>query len=247
MGVIRNVFKNGVAVVFSRVVRALEHLLLVPFFLSSWGAEYYGEWLTLTIIPSVLAFSDLGFGAAIGNSFVLSYASGDKQKSVDILKSGFFLNTCSVILGILVTLAVLLLGDQFDLFSKSYIEANEAIWAVAILMASRLFGFFNQMFDGLYRAARRAYLSTAFQSLHIVINIVVGVVVLCLGGGVVQYASSQFVVSIIFTILFGLIGIKGVSFDGCVGTIKRADLKFLSWKGLGYMISPIWQIGRAHV
>ena len=70
----KRLLKNGLASVFQKGVRVLEQLFLVPFFITAWGAAYYGEWLTLTIIPSVIAFSDLGFGTASANSFVLSYA-----------------------------------------------------------------------------------------------------------------------------------------------------------------------------
>ena len=49
----RNIFFNGIANLLSKTVRIAEQLVLVPFFLSSWGAGYYGEWLTLSIFPSI--------------------------------------------------------------------------------------------------------------------------------------------------------------------------------------------------
>ena len=72
----RNILSNGLANILSKTVRVAEQLLLVPFFLSAWGAAYYGEWLTLTIIPSVLAFAELGVGTSSCNAFVLSYSAG---------------------------------------------------------------------------------------------------------------------------------------------------------------------------
>jgi len=74
MSIIKGIISNGLANVVQKLVRIADQLLLVPFFLTHWGAAMYGEWLTLTIIPSVLAFSDLGFGSAVSNSFVLAYA-----------------------------------------------------------------------------------------------------------------------------------------------------------------------------
>ena len=70
MSLKKRLVNNGLASILQKGVRVLEELFLVPFFISAWGAAYYGEWLTLTIIPSVIAFSDLGFGTAAANSFV---------------------------------------------------------------------------------------------------------------------------------------------------------------------------------
>ena len=104
----KGIISNGLANVVQKVVRILDQLLLVPFFLTSWGAAYYGEWLTLSIIPSVLAFADLGFGSAVSNSFVLAYAAGDKQRAANLNKSGYLAISLSVALGILLTVAILL-------------------------------------------------------------------------------------------------------------------------------------------
>jgi len=77
----KNIIKNGLSSFGQKGVRVLEQLFLIPFFITHWGTAYYGEWLTLTIIPSVLAFSDLGLGSAAPNSFVLKYASGKYHES----------------------------------------------------------------------------------------------------------------------------------------------------------------------
>ena len=90
MSLKKNLIKNGIASALQKGVKVAEQLLLVPFFINAWGAAYYGEWLTLTIIPTMLGFSDLGFGSAACNSFVLKYAAGDKKGAADTAKSGFF-------------------------------------------------------------------------------------------------------------------------------------------------------------
>lgn len=44
MGTVRrNIILNGIANVGQKTVNVANLLLLVPFFLSAWGAEYYGE------------------------------------------------------------------------------------------------------------------------------------------------------------------------------------------------------------
>lgn len=150
MGVIQGIINNGFANIVQKVIRILDQLLLVPFFLTAWGAEYYGEWLTLSIVPSILAFSDLGFGSAVSNSFVLAYAAGDKQQAVNLYKSGFLVISTSILLGTLITAIIVILGDYAGWFTQSSILAADAIMAVTIMMASKLISFYTQLAEGFF-------------------------------------------------------------------------------------------------
>ena len=241
MSVTRNVFTQGLAQVVQKLLRVLDQLLLVPFFLTAWGAAYYGEWLTLSIIPSVLAFSDLGFGSAVSNGFVLAYARGDKQGAADLRKSGFLIISCSVALGALLTLGVMLVGSEMNLFAKSLIPAGEAIAAVSLMMTSRLISFYNQLVEGFFRGARRAAMGSFFGSGTHLVGLLAGFGVLMCGGGVVGYALSQFVVSVCFTIVYWTIGARLVDLRGYHGRVRRSDVKMITSKGLGYLMSPVWQ------
>ena len=162
MSIIRGFISNGLANVVQKIVRIADQLLLVPFFLTHWGAAVYGEWLTLTIIPSVLAFSDLGFGSAVCNSFVLAYAAGDKQKAADLRKSGFWIITLTIILGLLLTVVAMIVGTKMHLFEKSQIQALDAMIAVVCMMVARLLTFYTQLVEGFFRGARKAALGSLF-------------------------------------------------------------------------------------
>ncbi len=241
MSVTKGVLHNGAAIVIQRIVRVLDQLLLIPFFLTSWGAAYYGEWLTLTIIPSVLAFSDLGFGSAVSNSFVLAYASGDKQKAADFNKSGIYAISLSICIGIALTIGVLLAGNHFHLFEKSLIPAGEAMTAVTLLMTAKLLSFYNQLGEGYFRGARKAAFGGFMGAGYSIANLTVGICVLFAGYGVVGYAISQFIVSVIFTIVYLFIGRKLIDLKGHKGAVRLTDLKMITSKGMGYMMMPVWQ------
>lgn len=237
----KGVISNGLANIVQKSVLILDQLLLVPFFLTSWGAAYYGEWLTLSIIPSVLAFADLGFGSAVSNSFVLAYAAGDKQRAANLNKSGYLAISLSVTLGIILTVIILLIGDSLQLFHKSLIPANEAMLAVTLMMAARLFAFYNQLVEGYYRSARKAAWGSLLGSgLHIV-NILAGLGVLLAGGRIVGYTCAQLIVSVVFTSLYICVGRRLIDLSSFRGKIMKEDLKQITVKGMGYLMSPIWQ------
>lgn len=172
--VIKGFISNGLANIVQKLIRIADQLLLVPFFLTHWGAAYYGEWLTLTIIPSVLAFSDLGFGSAVSNSFVLAYAAGDRQRAANLRKAGFWIISFSVLLGFLLSGVAMFVASEMNLFNKSLIEATDAALAVVIMITARLLGFYCQLVEGFFRGARKAALGSFIGSGHNLLNIAVG-------------------------------------------------------------------------
>lgn len=239
--IVKGIIGNGLAQITLKVIRVLEQLLLIPFFLSAWGAAYYGEWITLSIIPTVLAFSNFGFGSAVSNSFVLAYTGGDKQKAADINKNGILIVGGSIVVGAILTTAILWGGRSFHIFENSIIPINEAILAIALLMTGRLISFYHLLIEGYYRGARKAVLSGFLYAGCSAINLVVGLGVLYWEGGIVEYAFSQFFVTLAFTIVYFVIGRRLVNLKGYQGKYILTDIKQIASKGMGYMMDPVWQ------
>ena len=241
MSIIKGIISNGLANVVQKIVRIADQLILVPFFLTHWGAAMYGEWLTLTIIPSVLAFSDLGFGSAVSNSFVLAYAAGDKQKAADLRKSGFWIISFSVLLGFMLTAIAMIVCTKMHLLDKSQINAQDAMLAVIFMMVARLLTFYTQLVEGFYRGARKAALGSLLGSGNYLINIVVGFIVLLLGYGVAAFAFSQLVIAIVYIVCYSIWGCKLIDLKGYQGRILKSDIIDITKKGMGYLMTPIWQ------
>ena len=239
--IVKGIIGNGLAQITLKVIRVLEQLLLIPFFLSAWGAAYYGEWITLSIIPTVLTFSNFGFGSAVSNSFVLAYTGGDKQKAADINKNGILVVGGSIVVGAIITAAILLLSNYFHFFESSIIPENEAILAVALLMIGRLISFYHLLIEGYYRGVRKAVLSGFLYAGCSAISLIVGFGVLYWEGGIVEYAFSQFCVTIIFTAVYFVIGRKLIDLKGYQGKYILTDIKQIASKGMGYMMDPVWQ------
>lgn len=236
----RNIFFNGIANLLSKTVRIAEQLVLVPFFLSSWGAGYYGEWLTLSIFPSILAFSDLGFGSAAASAFVLAYSGGEYKKAADIYKTGLYIISGTVVLGIVLSLVIMLFAFFTGLLSKSLIEPTDAILALVFMMASKLVHFFSQLYEAFFRAKLRAATATNISTVGGLLGIVVGIIVLFLGYGVVAFALANFIVSAISTAVFCFWGFSIID-NISTASFDKEQAKKICSKGFGFMASPIWQ------
>lgn len=242
MSLKKKILKNGLAATLQKGVRVLEQLLLVPFFITAWGTAYYGEWLTLTIIPTMLAFSDLGFGTAASNSLVLRYASGDKQGAANIAKSGFFIISIMVLCSIAISVILIIVLDHYKLFDKSLIDRQDAIWAISILMIARILNFYQQLFEAYYRAARRASLSINFQSMYSGLNILAGLIVLLLGHGIVAFALVNLVTTILFNPIYAFYARRVLALHKTnKGSIQKKEIRAITGKGIGYLMSPVWQ------
>ena len=240
MNVRNNIIFNALAQVGNRIVRICDQLLLVPFFLTMWGASYYGEWLTISIIPSVLAFSDLGFGTAVSNNFVLAYTSGDKQRASNTYITGILTITITILLGILLSFIVIFSAWKGNLLSKSEIDPGEIIVSLIFLMGSRLICFYSQLFEGFFRAKQKAALAFNLYTIDGILKICFGLISLLSGYKIVGYSIFQFVESLIFNVFYAFWAIhivKDLPKGHAVLNIAIATLK----NGFGFMLTPIWQ------
>ena len=236
----RNIAYNGIASGLSKVVRVADQLLLVPFFLTAWGTAYYGEWLTLTVIPSVLSFADLGFGTAAANAFVLAYSGGNYAASSNIYKTGIRLISISVMSGIVVAVLILVLANSFGLLQKSLINSIDATWALIFLMASTLVSFYNQFFDAFYRCRHESSLSINIMTVGGLFKIGVGILLLISGYGIVIYAMGHLIVTIIWNAGYSIYGRSRVD-NLPRGHWSKEIARDISKKGIAFMFYPIWQ------
>lgn len=240
MAVKRNIILNGLGQLGNRLVRIAEQLLLVPFFLSVWGAAYYGEWLTISMIPSVLAFSDLGFGTAVSNSFVLAYSGEEKKRAADFYITGLVIITFTVLLGVLLSIIVISGAWKMDVLEKSVIDPSAIMISLALLMASRLTSFYMQLFEGFFRAKHKAATAFNLYTIEGFLRIGVGIITLLVGCDIVGFAFGQCAVAIVFNIFFAFGAIKLVH-DLPRGSFNKEIAIMTLKKGFGFMLTPIWQ------
>lgn len=237
-----NLFKNGIATALQKLVRVFEQLMLVPFYITAWGAAYYGEWLTLTILPSLLAFSDLGIGSAAANSYVLKYVSGNYQGAADSGKSGKTLVTYCVLGSVVIGAITLFVMNYFHLMDKSLIPKNDAMTAVSLMMLARLIDFYQQLYEGYYRAVRRAPYSINLLTYYALLKVVVSIIILYSGGGIILLSLATLVCAILFNAFYAITAVRLLPVENRLdGTSQKLEMRQIAKTGFGYLLSPIWQ------
>ena len=240
MSVKRNIFANGIANLLSKTVRVADQFLLVPFFLTYWGTSYYGEWLTISAIPSALAFADFGLGTAACNSFVLQYSAGNRQNAANCYSTGLHVISISLFFGIVITSVIIIAAWSGGLLQKSIIDPYDATISILLLMTGRLIAFYSQLFEAFYRSKHKAALSTNLSTIEGFLRIGSGIVVLIMGYGIVAYSLWQFIVTALFIVGYALGG-KYLIRDIPRGQWDRQQAVEILKKGLAYFVSPVWQ------
>lgn len=106
---LNRVLKGIGSTAFGHVVAAGSSILLVPLFLSTWGSDVYGRWISYTAICSYLLLLEFGGQNYFANTLTEAYSKGSSEKFKDLLSKGVSLFSFISIGGLILWMIVLLL------------------------------------------------------------------------------------------------------------------------------------------
>ncbi|MEM6319846.1 MAG: hypothetical protein AAF960_19390 [Bacteroidota bacterium] len=239
---LKNIFKNGVASGIQKILQIAQQLLLIPFFLSYWGAEYYGEWLTITVFPTILNLSNVGLGTAASNSFVLRFIAQDFAGAKRVYRAGFIFVTISILVGCIGGLILIYLLTSNDILSQLSIPLIEAQKVISILILSRLFNFYYPLLESRYLIARKADVAMNVRNLFAFLKIVLFSILLVYGFKMLALALVDLCITVFALLVNYMITINNLN---RLKSIKIENIliefKEILLKGISYMLNPFWQ------
>ena len=214
--VLRAIGAEGLGQLLNVAVR----LLMVPLFLSAWGTQAYGEWLTLTAVAGLFSLADLGGQLYFINRMTDSWAKRELEKFQNVLAAGmFFFGVSSAALMAFAVAAMVLLPDMQFFLGVSATSSSVVRWVLLIMsfrvMASLPLG----LLLGIYRATGQQATSVMYGNLMLLVQLITGAAVLWAHGGMVLMACTDVIGLILVSTL--------VAFD-----LRRrlpAEIKLLSW------------------
>ena len=166
-------------------------LLLVPLFLSAWGAQAYGEWLILTAVAAWFGLGDLGGQMYFVNRLTAAWAAGRRDEFQGVLATGLalFLVLPGVLLGCVV------LGLMWPPFlpwlGLKAVELHVAKLVLLIMALRFLVALPVGLLLGVYRATGAQATSVMYENLMLVIQFVGSALALLAGAGMVVLASLE--------------------------------------------------------
>lgn len=130
-------------------------LVQVPFFLHFWAEPVFGDWLIVNAIPSYLSFSNIGFGTVAGNEMTMAEARGDRETSLRVFQSCWWLIVSVMIVTGMAVAAALVVVPVGRLLNVHAISATDTRWIISYLGFSVLLGQLEQLLQSAYRAIGR--------------------------------------------------------------------------------------------
>lgn len=226
-----------------KLTNVCENLVLVPFFISAWGVAFYGEWLTLTAIPSVLALANFGMEVAVANLFVVEYNNREFGNAQRIFNAGFTLLTILILFCFACIFLFFLFLSNFGIFDSILIPKEEALISLTILMCSRLFSFYHEQQNALFLVSRKANVSILLKAIASAIRIILTSIALLSGFGVIAIAIIDLMSTIFISI--GLF-LKGREYDSSIYRNIRWEFnefsKVIFNKGMAFFTIRIWMM-----
>lgn len=240
MSVVGNLTLNSLSMAVYKAVLMINRIVLVPFYLSAWGAGIYGDWLTLTAVASVFALSNLGMGSAASNAFVVRYAQGEYEGSAQAISSGRFMLNLLVLFALFLGGGAILLLRKLGIFQDMEVGQDVAALVVMMMLMSCMINFHAYLQHSWFRAARKMHYAMIIQTSGILVRILLTVVILWFGGGmawVVGMNVSTNIVELFITRRIGeslLPNISALKIKPC-----PMEMKAFFLKGVAFMGEPL--------
>ena len=135
-----------------QVINLASRVLLVPLFLTAWGAQVYGEWLLLTSIVAYLYLTDLGGQLYIINRLTQAYAQQDSRLFRKILHTGLALFLVLPLAVFFVFVGVILLFPPGALLQITITGPTTVFLVLSVLAFQLVFSLPQGILLGVYRA-----------------------------------------------------------------------------------------------
>jgi O-antigen/teichoic acid export membrane protein len=176
----------------------------VPIFFHFWATSVYGDWLIVSAIPTYLAFSSIGFGNVASNEMTMLNSAGDREGSLRVFQSCWWLISliCAAV-GLLLA-PVLYLVPVARLLPIRAISQSDAKWIIFYLGLSVLLGQLEQLMGAAYTCVARYPYGTFVKTMISLAAFAATMAPVVLGYGPRTAALVFVVANGIGTLIFGL-------------------------------------------
>lgn len=199
--IIQGIGANGVG----HAVTILVQLASVPILMHAWGIELYGEWVTVSAIPSYLALSDIGLSLVAGNSLALMAEKGDPAEMQVIYQSTWVMVTALSMSVLLLAMCLVWFTSPAPLLGLTRISGRTLDWTLLFLFFYMAFSMQSGILQLPFKVLKRNPMAVAVVNLIRLGEWVAAVAVVLAGGGVVLVAMTFMLARAAGNLSFGVL------------------------------------------
>lgn len=138
-------------------VNLFSQIVLVPFFISHWGIDLYGDWIALTAISGFFSMSDIGLNTVTANAYSIAYNGGNAKECDSLLANNVIL--ILLMWGLVTIIGVAFVNVvNFQSFLSLRIVSSQTGAIVVFALACKIFiAMLSSVYVSIYRAKSLAY------------------------------------------------------------------------------------------
>jgi O-antigen/teichoic acid export membrane protein len=226
----------------SRLAGTIIQFVQVPVFLHFWSLPLYGEWLTVSAIPSYLSFSSTGFGTVAGNEMTMLMGRDDKAAALRVFQSCWWLISivCAATVGLLALVLFVLPSASWFKFGSGAMSSHEARVVLFALGTAVLFSQLEQLLGAAYTCVGRYPYGTFVKSILTLCVFVLMLVPVVLGygpsGAAIVYAAANIAGSFVLGFMVKR-DIPWIEFGW--GHARWSEIRRLTRPAFAFMAFPI--------
>lgn len=193
----KGILVNG----FGQIVTILGQLIILPTLLIHWGAQQYGAWIILSVIPQYLALSDMGFSSVAGNEIAMALGRKDSMKAENAFRGVLAANIVACFIVILLTSLLIVLQSQFKILPIHGFQAKSSAIILLIFGIQVCLTFFQNCSVASFRGGGQYPYGAFLNNVQRLTEILATVFSAFLGGSPIVVALSVLIVRAIFVIV----------------------------------------------
>jgi O-antigen/teichoic acid export membrane protein len=157
MSVYKAIAKNYMANMWGIGLSFLNHIAMVPLFISLWGIDKYADWILITALSSFFTMSNMGLNTVTVNAFVIKYQQQDMATCSRLLTNAFFFVVFVGGLLLLVSVFTSLVWGFNGLLGTKIFSKTETSTAFVLLLCNVFIKMYNGIYTGIYNAVSKNY------------------------------------------------------------------------------------------
>ncbi len=182
-GMTTRVVKGSLWTLLGQVAPLFVSLVTTPFTIRLLGAEGYGVFVLIGLIPTYLSFADFGMSMASTKFGSEAYAEGDQEKEARIVRTAAFIALCS---SLPVAAGLMIFSPRIvGLFSVPEYLFVDAVFALRLAAITFVVNFLCGIFNTPQLARLRMDLNTLINATSRIIGLIATPIVLYLGYGII--------------------------------------------------------------
>ncbi|BAN35167.1 putative flippase [Sulfuricella denitrificans skB26] len=234
--IIHGIGANG----FGQAVTILIQLASVPILIHAWGLQLYGEWITLSAIPSYLVLSDIGLSLVAGNSLALIAEKGDIRQMQTIFQSTWVMVSSLSIVVLIPVVVIVWFIEPGQFLGLTKITGGTLSITLLLLFSHVALSMQTGILQLPFRVLKRNPFSVAAVNVIRLMEWVVATVVVLTGGGVVEVAVAFLLVRMLGNVsLWLILGRSGSPLRIGISHASLQTIRMLLRPSLASMCFPL--------